>query len=105
MTDLKLGDQTVVTQVAEQLRALDLGSAYVGGDEESLFALVRGLADIEESCRNYCGTLLPRLIEATDKESASAALLEISQEFRHIIYHLADMDLTRDLLRLRWLQD
>ena len=100
----KLGNEDEVRKLAEHLRSFDLGPAYVGRDDESLYALVRGLADIEESCRTF-NELLPRLIASTEAVEASDTLFDIQQELKHVIWHLADMELTRDLLNLRWIRD
>jgi hypothetical protein len=101
----RLGSEDEIRKLAEHLRSFDLGPEYVGKHDESLYALVRGLADIEESCQAFRQDLLPRLIGSAEAVDARNALFEIQQELKHIIWHLADMDLTRELLRLRWLDE
>jgi len=66
----------------------DVAAVSKHGDEEA-WTLAHAFGDLEESFLQFLDDLLPRLLEATAEEIESL-LLDVGEEFRHILYHLAD---------------
>jgi hypothetical protein len=65
------------------------------GPEEAA-TLVHAFSDLEESFRAFLDTQLPKLTEPTVKgEELEDLLLDIREEFRHILYHIHDPEFFR----------
>jgi len=72
----------------DRLRECAMIARY--GPEEPA-TLVHAFSDIEESCRRFLGELLPRLADPEVKGAQLEDLLvDIEEEFRHIVYHVHD---------------
>lgn len=60
------------------------------GPEEA-GTLVHAFTDLEESMRTFLGDQLPKLIDPALKgDDLEDLLMDIREEFRHILYHLHD---------------
>jgi hypothetical protein len=71
-----------------RLAECSLVSQY--GPEEA-GTLVHAFTDLEESMRTFLSDQLPRLIDPTLKsEALEDVLMDVREEFRHILYHLHD---------------
>jgi hypothetical protein len=86
-----LRDQTAVKRLAERLSQCPEVTKYDQGEEKEAGVLAHSFGDLEESFRTFLNEQLPRLMD----EQATAAelcdvLLEIGEEFRHILYHIHD---------------
>ncbi len=57
-------------------------------------AVAHALVDIAEALSEIYGEIVPRLLEAHDLEAFRDALLDLSEAFRHIDYHIHDAGLT-----------
>lgn len=67
------------------------------GQEES-GTLVHAFSDLEESFRKFLDEQLPKLADpCVEGEQLEDLLLDVQQEFRHILYHLHDPQLFRVL--------
>lgn len=91
MNDLILNDQLAVKRLVERLSQCPEVSRYDRGNEKEAGVLAHSFGDLEESFRTFLNEQLPKLMD----EQASAAelcdvLLEIGEEFRHILYHIHD---------------
>lgn len=61
-------------------------------DESQAETIVHSLSDLEKSFRTV-SNLIPKLFEDTNNvDHLNDVLLEIGEEFRHILYHLRDPD-------------
>jgi hypothetical protein len=69
-------------------------------DEPS--TLVHSLADLEESFQRYVKELLPRLLAPNiDESSIEDVLYDITEELRHVLYHIQDPRFFRHLIDKR----
>ena len=60
--------------------------------------LAHAFSDIEESLRKFLDQQLPKLADSSlQGEQLEDLLLDISEEFRHILYHLHDPEFFRVL--------
>jgi hypothetical protein len=63
------------------------------GQEES-GTLVHAFSDLEESFRRFLDEQLPKLADpSVQGEQLEELLMDVQQEFRHILYHLHDPQL------------
>lgn len=63
------------------------------GEEES-GTLVHAFSDLEESFRKFLDEQLPKLADpSVQGEQLEELLMDVQQEFRHILYHLHDPQL------------
>ena len=88
MSDLQLQEQQKVDEVRERLSSCPIVQRY--GCEEA-GALVHAFSDLEESCRIFLKEQIPKLVDpSTQGEQLEDLLMEIREEFRHILYHIHD---------------
>jgi len=86
-----LGDQATRKALAERLSKCPEVAKYDHGDENEAGVLAHAFGDLEESFRAFLYEQLPRLMN--DQASSAElfdALLDIGEEFRHILYHIHD---------------
>ncbi len=58
---------------------------------EEAGTLVHAFTDLEESMRTFLSEQLPKLIDPTLKgEALEDVLMDVREEFRHILYHIHD---------------
>ncbi|HYZ79318.1 MAG TPA: hypothetical protein VE596_18295 [Gaiellaceae bacterium] len=83
-----LADAEARARLARKLA--DVAAVSKHGDEEA-WTLAHAFGDLEESFLQFLDNLLPRLLadDLTANEIESL-LLDVGEEFRHILYHLAD---------------
>jgi|SRR5437588_3364649 len=86
-----LGDQIIRKALADRLSKCPEVTKYDVGDEREAGVLAHAFGDLEESFNAFLDHQLPRLMndEASPAELFDA-LLEIGEEFRHILYHIHD---------------
>ena len=86
-----LDDQVLRKALAERLSKCPEVTRYDKGDEKEAGVLAHAFGDLEESFRAFLDEQLPRLMndQAPPAELVDA-LLEIGEEFRHILYHIHD---------------
>src|SRR5260370_3005136 len=59
-------------------------------DEPGAWRVAYALTEINESAANLMKELMPKLAKATDGASVDAALNEIGEQLRHVLYHVKD---------------
>ncbi|MDQ1639479.1 MAG: hypothetical protein QOF62_2818 [Pyrinomonadaceae bacterium] len=86
-----LRDPAVIKRLADRLSKCREVTKYDHGDEKEAGVLAHSFADLEESFKTFLNEQLPRLLDdqATPSEMCDV-LLEIGEEFRHILYHIHD---------------
>jgi hypothetical protein len=90
MTQL-LANQATRKALAERLSKCPEVTKYDRSDEKEAGVLAHAFGDLEESFRAFLDEQLPRLMN--DQASPAElfdALLDIGEEFRHILYHIHD---------------
>lgn len=90
MTDSNNIDR--VKKLAKQLEKLKKIQVLGSEGEPGYWKLAFTLTEIEGSVANFLNELLPKLLKEQSEEELDNTLLEIGEEFRHIIYHLKDSD-------------
>jgi hypothetical protein len=68
--------------------------------EEEGQSLAMDFSDIEESLCRYIEEYLPQLITEQDENKINDLLIDIGDEFRHILYHFKGSQFLRDHLDL-----
>ena len=65
-------------------------------NEERADAFIHALLDISESIEKVYGEIIPKLLKLKDSkdDDFNDVYWEIREEFRHILYHINDADLT-----------
>jgi len=77
--------------IAERLAKCPEVTKYDNGAEKEAGTLAHAFGDLEESFRAFLNEQLPRLMnDRASPEEILDALLEIGEEFRHILYHIND---------------
>jgi hypothetical protein len=88
MSDLVLKNKDVIENLRQRLARCPMVAKY--GEEES-GTLVHAFWDLEESFRRFLDEQLPKLADpSVEGKQLQDLLLDIEQEFRHILYHLHD---------------
>ena len=86
-----LGDQIIRKALAERLSKCPEVTKYDKGDEKEGGVLAHAFGDLEESFRAFLDEQLPRLMnDQSPPAELVDALLDIGEEFRHILYHIHD---------------
>jgi len=86
-----LGNQAVVRALADRLSKCPQVTRHDKGDEKEAGTLAHAFGDLEESFRTFLDGQLPRLMnDQASPEELYDALLDIGEEFRHILYHIYD---------------
>lgn len=86
-----LTDQAEAKKLTDRLSKCPEVSKDDQGTEKEAGVLVHAFGDLEESFRTFLNKQLPSLMD--DRNSPSELfdiLLEIGEEFRHILYHIHD---------------
>lgn len=90
-SQLILNDAESVKRLAERLSQCESVSKFDHGAEKEAWTLAHSFQDIEQSLRSFLDKLLPKLCDERLSESEiHEVLLEIGEEFRHVIYHIKD---------------
>jgi len=86
---LKTADD--VKRLAERLAQCPDVTRFDEGQHKEAWALADSFADLEDSCRAFLDDQLPKLVDENLKpEETCDVLLEIGEEFRHILYHIIE---------------
>ena len=84
-----------IDDLRQRLAECPLVARY-GRDEPG--TLVHALSDLEESFRKFLDEQLPKLVDPSVRgEKLEDLLMDIQQEFRHVLYHLHDPQFFRVL--------
>lgn len=93
MSELILQKKDQIEDLRQRLASCRIVAQY--GQEES-GTLVHAFSDLEESFRKFLDEQLPKLADpSVQGEQLEDLLLDVQQEFRHILYHLHDPQLFR----------
>ena len=86
-----LEDTAALKALAERLAQCKEVTRFDAGEEREAWTLAHAFGDLEESFRRFLEEQLPRLTngQLTGPETHDL-LLEIGEEFRHILYHIKD---------------
>jgi hypothetical protein len=77
--------------LAERLAQCKEVTRFDAGEESEAWTLAHAFADLEESLRTFLDEQLPRLMDRQlEASEIHALLLDIGEEFRHILYHIKD---------------
>jgi hypothetical protein len=77
--------------LAERLAQCKEVTQFDEDKECEAWTLAHAFADLEESLRTFLEEQLPRLTKGQlEASEIHALLLEIGEEFRHILYHIKD---------------
>jgi hypothetical protein len=80
------------------VQRLATAPVIAGYGPEEPETLAHAFSDIEESLRKFLGEQLPKLADSSVQgEALEDVLLDIREEFRHILYHLHDPEFFRVL--------
>lgn len=86
-----LQNAEAVKALAEKLSRCNQVTRHNSEQEPQAWTLAHAFADLEESLHRILDEQLPRLVqEPLDDSSINNLLLEIGEEFRHILYHIKD---------------
>ena len=86
-----LCDAVALKALAERLSTCEAVTRLDEGEEREAWTLAHALGDLEESFRKFLEDQLPRLTEGQlEASQIQDLLLEIGEEFRHILYHIKD---------------
>jgi hypothetical protein len=106
MTDeTLLGRPGAVPELTEKLRRLSyIDRAHTPHDEPPSWTLATSLEHIEDSCRAY-DDHLRTLLGAETGDEIEDALVQIREEFRHVVWHLKSTPYFRDLILFALAED
>jgi hypothetical protein len=91
MVDRLLKDVSDWRRLAERLSRVPQVSSLDSDNEKEAETLTHAFADLEASFRVFLDEQLPRLLAREAKaEDINDILIEIGEEFRHILYHIRD---------------
>ncbi len=77
--------------LAKRLNCCEQVTRYDTAREKQAWTLAHSLLDLGESFRTFLDEQLPRIRdERLNCDELHEALLEIGEEFRHILYHIRD---------------
>jgi len=86
-----LSDALALKALAERLSTCRAVTKFDKGEEREAWTLSHAFGDLEESFRKCLEELLPKLMEGhLEGLEIHDLLLEIGEEFRHILYHIKD---------------
>jgi len=89
--ELKLKDAEAIKSLASKLSKCKHVTRFDTREELEAWTLSHAFSDLEESFHRFLYELLPRLIDsALDENAINDVLLDIGEEFRHILYHIKD---------------
>lgn len=89
-----LEDAAAENSLGEVLARCAEVTKYDAGDHREAWALAHAFSDLEECFRAFLERQLPKLTQAEGPPEARETydlLLEIGEEFRHVLYHLNNL--------------
>ena len=91
MKDMSKTFASDLKALAERLETCEQVRRYDTAAEKQAWTLAHNLIDLEGSFRAFLDNHLPKLkVENLSSEQINDLLLEIGEEFRHILYHIKD---------------
>jgi hypothetical protein len=79
------------TELIARLSQLPSVMRYDDGEWSEAETLAHAFLDLERSCQKFVNEQVPRLFDASlTNEDLTNLLLDIGEEFRHMLYHLKD---------------
>lgn len=91
-TKFLLQDVEKLKTLAERLECLKEVAKYSNAENKEGWTVAHGLSDIEISISRLLNELFPKIRnEKIENDELNDLLLDIGEEFRHIIYHLKDI--------------
>lgn len=85
-------------QLGERLSKLSRITKYDKGEHKEAWTLAHSFLDLEGSFKKFLDEYLPKLENSRlSDEEVGDLLLDIGEDFRHIIYHLNDPEFFRYL--------
>lgn len=94
-----LQDEKAVARLAEWLRQDPKVTDFDSVDRQEAWELAHSFSELEESFCKCLETYFPHLLKpGADAEQINDLLLDIGEEFRHILYHIASTKFYRYLL-------
>ncbi|MBI4498431.1 MAG: hypothetical protein HY689_11085 [Chloroflexi bacterium] len=86
-----LENPDAIRALAERLARCPQVARFDQGNEQEGWTLAHSFADLEESFRKFLDEQLPKLAqEQLSASEISGLLLDMGEEFRHILYHISD---------------
>lgn len=86
-------NNVTIEKLAERLLQCEGIKKFDKHNESAAWVIAHAFKDIEESAYKFSNHLLPQLLNSnTNINDIYELLLEIGEEFRHILYHINDMD-------------
>lgn len=86
-----LNDASNLKELAERLSKCKSVTKFDTDKEKEAWTLTHAFSDLEESFYNFLEKQLPRLLQKDlNEKEITNLLLEIGEEFRHILYHIKD---------------
>jgi len=87
----RLGKPESVKLLAERLSRCPQVTRFDQGEHREAWTIAHALADLEDSFGRFLDEQLPRLTEEpASNTDLNDVLLEIGEEFRHVLYHIND---------------
>lgn len=84
-----LGEATNIKALADRLSRCSEVTRFDDAGAKETWIIAESLGHLEESFRKFLDEQLPRLVGGEIKESEMYdLLLDIGEEFRHILYHI-----------------
>jgi|SRR6266851_2284477 len=97
-----LAEQSTWKKLERRLADAPAVKKFSTAEWDEANTLVHSLADLEESFDKYVNELLPRLLAADVAGPALEEVLsDITEELRHVVYHLQDPKFFRHLVDTR----
>ena len=81
----------IASRLTERLSKLRSVSQFDQSGEPQAAILAHSFTDLEKSFREFLEVLLPKLLdESLTTDELNDTLLDVGEEFRHILYHIKD---------------
>ncbi len=94
-----LSDPANLRNLAERLSRCRAVTRFDIGEDQEAWTLAHAFADLEQSFRKVLDDQLPRFLqEELSENEINELLLDIGEEFRHVLYHIRDPQFYRYLL-------
>jgi hypothetical protein len=90
MTGRLFKDMATVNALAEKLERCAFVNRYSTGRDKEGWTIAHAFADLEESFDTLRNVHFPKILFADNADEIEGILLDIGEEFRHILYHLKD---------------
>lgn len=86
-----LADGAAIVTLARRLAQCPEVCRHSSAEHDEPSTLAHAFADLEESFEAFRRALLPKLVAGSaDAQADYQVLLDIGEEFRHVLYHIGD---------------